>query len=606
VAHKLGGKSTSLFKKPSITINVHDERVRKILRLLFFWALAWLTLEAFFLSEVLKDNNYLEFYPNRIVFPLLLHTLTSFFIALVVWLLPRPRTTGTKSITVIFLALCTVNYDTRLMSVVGIFRALLPILPQPDNDIPIISLLFILMLLGIAVLIGIFVDKLLIKHKNITSKNIAEALAVLVGFLFLGQAIPVIRIFAQTLPESSHRPAAELQQVSKMHPVTSPNKPDIYYIVMEDYENNSVLKDQFGANNNKFMDWLRSQNFDVNESALSQYPFTASSVASAMNMSYHNDDLKKFKNNNTQSATLFFNMTRQAEVVKLLKQQGYTYNFLGNPYGAFDSAPLADNVYTSVDHTVKVFGLAKNLRGIDVNDYLQSPYYRFSNVPLKWWPIKMNQTDPVGFIHDQLTSLDDLANAKQQGGRFVFADILAPHVPSYLNADCSISMNPGIDNGGKPIKQKYFDEMQCMNTQIKKIISDINKNSSGQAVVLLVSDEGQYPVNINQTLLQPATPTAVNDDIFDGSMLGWSRKDLQMKYGILQAVHIPGANNGDLQQMSPVNMFRVVLNRYFNYKYNYLPNCQFAVTDGRRDWYKYFDATKKVTGSENSSCKQYE
>jgi hypothetical protein len=591
--------ATTVFKLPG-------GRWGSMLRLFFYWLIAWLTLVAFFLSGILKSHNYLEFSPKQTVVPLLIHTFTAAIIAIVVWLLPRPKSAGAKSVTVLFLALCMVNYDTRLMGVVGIFRALLPILPQPDNDLPIISLLFIMILLGIAVLVGMFIDKLMLKHKNITSKNIAKTVAILVGFVFLGQALPAFNVLSHTMREDSYSSSAELQQAAKIHPSKDAAKPDIYYIVMEDYESNSVLKDQFNTDNSEFSDWLRSQNFNVNDNALSQYPFSAPSVASVMNLSYNNDDIKKFKNTNTQAAVLYFNMVRQAEAVKLLKAQGYEYDFLGNPYGAFNRAPLAENMYTSVDHTINIFGHLKSLHDIEMNNFLQSPYYRFSKVPISWWPIKEADSDPISFTRNQLINLDQLAKSKQQGDRFVFADILAPHLPSYLNSDCSISSNPGIDNTGEPVKQKYFGEVQCMNTEIKKVVADINKNSHGQAVVMLVSDEGQFPATMNQTFLHPSSQEGINDDIFDGSMENWSRKDLQMKYGILQAVSIPQATQDDLNQMSPVNMFRVVLNRYFGYNFNYLPNCQFGAEDGRHYWYKYFDATKKVTGSEDPACKQYE
>jgi hypothetical protein len=605
-AHKPSTKSVFFGDKLSaLTAHFRGLRGSSILLILFYWLLAWSVLVAFFFSGVLKEDNFLEFFPSQVIFPLLMHTVTALVIAVVVWFLPRPKSIGAKTVTVLFLALCMVNYDTRLMGMVGIFRAFLPILPQPDNDIPVISLLFLLMLLAVGVLVGMFVDKILASNKNVSSKSIAQGVAILVGFLFIGQAIPTIKVFSETIPESSYQPTTELNQAAKMAPAKNPEKPDIYYIVLEDYENNNVLKNQFNADNSNFMNWLRAQNFDVNENALSQYPFTASSVSSSLNMSYHNDDLKKFKDKKVQSATLFFNMVRQAEVVKLLKSHGYTYGFLGNPYGAFSSAPLAESLYTSVDHTVTIFGHIKALHSIEVNDFLQSPYFRLSRVPIKWWPLKEGGTDPVSMIRNQINILDELANAKQQGGRFIFANILAPHTPSYINADCSISNTPGADSYGLPIKQKYFGEAQCMNTQIKKVISDINKNSHGQAVILLVSDEGQYPAGMNQTFLKPASATEVNEEIFDGSMKDWSSKDLQMKYGILQAVHIPKATQDDFEQMTSVNMFRVVLNRYFGYSYDYLPNCQFGVTDGRRDWYSYFDATKKVTGSENPACNQY-
>jgi hypothetical protein len=145
-----------------------------------------------------------------------------------------------------------------------------------------------------------------------------------------------------------------------------------------------------------------------------------------------------------------------------------------------------------------------------------------------------------------------------------------------------------------------------MNDQVKKVISDINKNSQGKAVILLVSDEGQYPKVMDQTFLSPVDAGVEDeDDAYNGGMADWSAKELQMKFGLLQAVHIPEATSNDLDQMSAVNMFRVVLNRYLGYEFDYLPNCQFAVLKSRQYWYDYFDATREVAGKESPVCKQY-
>jgi hypothetical protein len=73
----------------------------------------------------------------------------------------------------------------------------------------------------------------------------------------------------------------------------------------------------------------------------------------------------------------------------------------------------------------------------------------------------------------------------------------------------------------------------------------------------------------------------------------------------LQAVRIPNATEQDIQAVAPVNLFRIVLDRYFGYSYPYLPNCQMAIAGYWQDWYNYQDVTKQVTGSDNATCKQY-
>jgi hypothetical protein len=187
------------------------------------------------------------------------------------------------------------------------------------------------------------------------------------------------------------------------------------------------------------------------------------------------------------------------------------------------------------------------------------------------------------------------------------AHILVPHPPYEFNADGSLSNSTLSNNDTKLIKKKYTGQVEFINSEISKIIADINKNSAGEAVILLISDEGPYPVEMNQTVFSPVTGSQADDIVYDKSMLSWSDDELKMKYGILQALRIPGASSDDMSHVSPVNAFRIVLNTYFGYEFPYLQNCHLALQDGRENLYKYKDITDRISGSaDDSECQQYE
>lgn len=482
------------------------------------------------------------------------------------------------------------------------FRAIFPILPKPDNDLAIISILFLIVLVATSVVAGVMVEKLQTRSDNATNKNIVGLVVIITGFLFVGQAFVTVGVLRQTIKESSYHSTAELSQKSSG---SSSEKPDIYYIVLDRYTSNSVLKSQFNFDNSDFLNSLREQGFTVNDDAMSQYPYTTASIASTLNLSYHNDDVANFKGNSAQAATLFHNMIRQAEVVKILKQQGYSYYNLGSNYGATNKAPLAD-VDQAGDRLVTIFNKTKILRGLEVNAFWQSPFYRFFNINLSWWPLKSVYKDNVAYTANQINILKDLAQNKTTTPRFIFAHIIVPHDPFALNADGSISNNWGSDNWGKAIKQKYVDQIKFLNNQMQTIVKKIQEQSQGKAIILLNADEGAYPTTMNQTIFNPISNTSQDEIIFRSSMLDWPTKDLLMKYGILQAVYIPKAKAQDLSNISSVNLFRIVLNNYFGYSFSYLPDCQLALTDGRNDTYKYQDVTSRTSGQDNALCKQYE
>lgn len=578
-------------------------RHNRFAHLLVLWALSYMVLSAYFFSEVLNASNTVEVFPREFAFPLLLHAVTALLVAGVMHLLPRPRTFGPKAVAVVVATLFLVNYDERLTAVAPIIKPLLPILPA--DPLPVVSLLFLTLLCAIAVGIGMLLELAKRRWENVTSTNVLGLACMVVGVLFAGQAMNVLRVTQDTRPESRHVPTAELAQAATMQPITPDSKPDIYYIVLDRYTNNTVLKNQFGFDNAPFLDGLRAKGFSVNDNALSAYPYTAPSVASTLNMSYNNDDVRAFKDRTVQSATLFHNMAEQSQAVKLLQSRGYAYHSVGAAYGASYEAPLTDYNY-ACDRKLEIAGKAKCLRGIEALQWEKSIFYRFANVGVKGWPVHYAETHEVEYVRSQVQTLHDLANSQKQGGRFIFAHLLVPHDPFYFKADGSQSIYTGVDNVGMPVKQKYLQQLQFINTQMDEIIGEIQRNSGGNAVIMLVSDEGPYPASMNQTFLKPAGWDTVGDIISTSDMTKWTPEDLWMKFGILEAYYIPQATADDFAAISPPNAFRVVLDRYFGYSFPYLPKCQMGLPEGRKDVYRFKDISELMTGATDAACKQYE
>jgi hypothetical protein len=377
----------------------------------------------------------------------------------------------------------------------------------------------------------------------------------------------------------------------------------VYYIVLDRYTNSSVLKSQFNYDNSQFLGGLKDLGYKVNDQALSQYPYTTMSVSSTFNASYHQDDLVNFTAYKNQSATLFHNMIHRSSVAKFFLNQGYKYYSIGSDYGASNNAPLATVDYAD-KNALTIMGKKRHLRDLEATQFEQSPYVTIAErAPSRL--LGYSTKSEVDYARSQLQQLQNLVDAKEQGGRLIFTHILVPHDPFYFNADGSISSTPFSDNNGKNIKQKYVGQVEFINTQIAPLLSQISANSKGEAVVLLVSDEGPYPFILNQTFMKPLGGDYGEETIYNGDMTQWPRADMDMKYGILQAVHIPAATAQDEAAYAPVNMFRVVLNRYFGQDMPYLPACQLALPKGRNGLYIYKDISAQFD-KQNDACKQYQ
>ena len=65
-------------------------------------------------------------------------------------------------------------------------------------------------------------------------------------------------------------------------------KPDIYYIILDEYGGKDSLLNYFNFDNHEFLEFLESEDFYVVENSFSNYPFTNLSTGSSMNMKYVN------------------------------------------------------------------------------------------------------------------------------------------------------------------------------------------------------------------------------------------------------------------------------------------------------------------------------
>lgn len=555
------------------------------------WLGTFLTLMGFFLNRVLHSHNYLEIFPQEMILPTLMHAFTATLINLILFWCRPLKSFASKLLSAIILCLLFVGYDQGMLVAGGFIQAFMPGVTAADST-PVLSVMYLITLVLLAIATGVGYGKLQQKYPRIEHRNVWIGLLIVVSYLFVLPAFSVAKALPSMLEQSKvQAPEFATPATAK----TPEGKPDIYYFVLDRYTNNEVLKDQFNFNNTYFLDFLKNHNFTVNNSAQSSYPYTTSSVASTLAADYTKQQVAPFVDNTVQSKALYHNLIWQSPVIKAIKKQGYRYYNFGTWYGATYKAPLAEVDEAKV-HLLTVFGKEKRLRGIEFTEFETSPYFRLAHFEASWWPFKNANLLAHSNTVNQLNLLDYAATQDKPGGRFIFSHILVPHPPYYFNADGSLAVVPESSNVEKPVKAKYVNQIEYINSQMTQIIGQIKKQSGDNAVIIFSSDEGPYPQSLNDTLRSDSWASAgvEGDGFLVGDMRDWPDDWLQMKYGILQAAHIPKATSNDMKHMNSVNMFRIVLNRYFGYNLDYLPQCHLAFSNGGAHEFQYADVTKRL------------
>lgn len=603
---KTNSKKTPVKKSLSPKVTPPDVsqglKKNRFVRFLVIWLVAYMVLLSFFFKTVLSGFNYIEIFPHELILPAVMYAVTALIITVTIYWLPWLHSFVVKLVAALVLILLLVGYDSNLQAMATFIKAFFPGITENDS-LAAVSVVYMLLLFVLANLIGVGYERLAKRFKHIKSHDVQLGIFVLVAFLFV---VPAVSLAAK-LPTIYRESTTQAPKLAA--PVAEPsseNKPDIYYIVLDRYTNASVLQKQFSFDNTPFTDFLTNNGFHVNNAANSNYPYTTMSLASTLNGQYTNELVNPFKDKATQSRTLYHNLIQQSSMVKALQQAGYTYHSVGSSYGATYKAPLTAHDYMRKHHLLSIFGKNKSLRGIEAVEFMKSPYYRFAQIAnVSWWPLKISDNNHVSDISDQLSTLDQLAN-QPPGGRFIFAHILVPHDPFYFNADGSLATNPGLDSIGKPVKQKYVGQVEFINTQIQELVTTIQQQTGGTAAILLNADEGPYPQFLNDTIKNRQLLNNLNADavLKTTDMRDWPEDWLKMKFGILQAVHIPRATPEDLAELSSVNLLRIILNRYAGFTVDYLPSCQLGLTKGNQHEYNYVTITNRFTTEPNPYCQQ--
>jgi len=563
------------------------------------WLNLWLPLSLLSMFPPLSDwlENRYQVTAEDLILPLILSIFTALLIGLIFYRRYTTQPFAAYLGAILATLVLTDNYENRLSGIYPFIRAVNPIINLNGWEGLIFSAAFIALVCYLGWLVGRAIEHLIIA-RSWDPKPLLGSLTVFITVIFLFEFIPTAKALITEWPQFFYRPPALAALPASAKTAT---KPDIYYIVLDRYASQNVLTTQFDYTNQDFVNFLNSQNFTTEPASHNNYPYTAMSIAATMDANYQTDVVQKFSSASDQVLEPYEDSIRYSPVVDSLKSIGYKYYELGSWYETDNKAPQADYNYQPQGQ-LTIFGHTFTLNSFVTHELGENVFYRLFSHGLSLGSHTVLSYSEMGEIEAsayKLKTLNTLAD-QTSGGRLIYAHMLTPHDPYYFNADGSINLDNGNDNNGENIKDKYLGQVKYINTQMESLISKINKNSNGQAVIILQSDEGPYPMVLND---QNFNGTSVGDELSGGNMLDWTDANLQMKFGNLAAYHIPAASNQALAQGGDnTNIFRVVLNSYFGANLPYLPRCYYAYVDGRSKAYVYSDITNRLTGTTNPLC----
>lgn len=321
--------------------------------------------------------------------------------------------------------------------------------------------------------------------------------------------------------------------------------PDIYHIVLDKYASNKVLSQAYGYDNRDFTDYLTSKGFYVVHEAKANYPHTLYSLSSTLNMDYAEAMTETVGKNMLDvngELEVMFPLFRNHIVGQYLTAVGYEYFHIGNWF------------YPTQTSNVATQNMVFNDTGLRVNEFTSKYLQTTALEPiLKKFFLLSESQQHLAAIRFGFSSLRQVID-KPTTPKFVFAHILIPHGPYVVDENC-IDLNELI-----PEREGYLGSVKCANKQVYEIIDLIFEKTEGEVIIVVQSDEGP---NVSRQEMP-------GDDY---AFLNMSEEIIARRTSIQYAVYLP---NGDYEGFSPtstpVNTYRLILNKYFRSNYEILPD----------------------------------
>jgi len=410
---------------------------------------------------------------------------------------------------------------------------------------------------------------LLVKKKNERSQQWTPALNLIMLALTV---IPAVQIgtysygqYRQTANQNQ-RLLATLQAdgihsiAGQLKPPGKADLPDVYYIIMDSYSRSDILQAKYGYDNQSFLDFLQNKGFYIPQCSRSNFPKTALSLSTSLNMDYPQNFGKELIAAN-QPHDDFGVYARHSTVRQTLHDLGYQVIAFKTGFSMIDfsDADIYYNPPNQLNEASLLFPGINSFEGMLVETSLLTPFqaqidaYSLRATHNKW-------TDHFNLRQYSFEKLKDVPALP--GPKFVFAHLMATHPPFVMDAQGNFHIYPAELE--TDIRDGYVNSIEYANLQLETLIEQILARPGPKPVIIIQGDHG-----------------------FGDSGAGTQ---------IMNAYYLPDGGETRLYPtITPVNTFRVVFDQYFGGNLNLLPDQSYELGEQLYDFKPDIDP--------NSACR---
>jgi len=340
--------------------------------------------------------------------------------------------------------------------------------------------------------------------------------------------------------------------------LTPQQPPDIYYIILDRYARADVLRERYGCDNTEFLDHLREKGFYVASQSCSNYPKTAHSLASSLNME-HLLDLTAELGEDCGDWGPLYERLRDYKAWRFLTRRGYTFVHLGSWW-----SPTARNKFAH--RNINLY-LLPEFAGVIYSTTMLQPILAATSL----YDERRMQWERVQYKLAELARLP-----RSRGPIFAFAHMLLPHPPYVFGRDGTYVTR--AQEREQTRAASYTNQLSYTNRCLQRLVDTLIDTARVPPVIILQADEGPFPERYRR-----------NEDSFDWTAA--TPEELREKMAIFSAYYLPGLPPEKLNpSITPVNSFRLVFSHYFQADLQLLPDHCYVFQD-HKHLYKFTNVT---------------
>ncbi len=368
---------------------------------------------------------------------------------------------------------------------------------------------------------------------------------------FEGRETPVVRAGAGERPDAS-----------------GANLPDVYYVILDGYASAETLRAVYGFDNREFLDALKARGFYVADRSHSNYSQTPLSLASSTNMEYLSRAIE-IPGRETKLLQPLYDLIEESRVLRTFRERGYRTV-------TFQSGWTVTARNRNSDWDVNCGGWSEFTRVLARTTVLESlGFFRTIEVQTR------------NRVLCELATLPQIQH-RIPGPRYVFAHIVSPEPPLLFGRNGE-PPPPTKDDAVVQSRNRpgYVNQVIFLNRSVLAAVDRILAEARTPPVIVLQGDHGSASTS-SEWLYGDAGPPPSGDEPGLDVML-------RERMGILNAYHLPGGPAGLYESITPVNSFRLIVNRYLGTSYRLLEDRSYFSRYAHP--YRWIDVTERIAAA---------